>query len=82
MFYLGYCAGLVSRQMQDRIALLKKLRQEIAQYFHDVGRLNMIRLAHERPIDPDPDGELKRIAEGLDRSLANEKDDASPRYLL
>lgn len=50
-----------------------KLRAEIEQIFTDCASWNdNARKPHEEPIDPDPDGQLRRIADALDRTLASE----------
>ena len=46
------------------------LRQEIAQIFIDAAHWNeCVRKPDEQPIDPDPDGELRRIAAGYDFAI-------------
>lgn len=62
--------------MQTRAQIVergRKLRAEIAQAFADAEHWNRVH-AHSGvpPIDPDPDGQLRRIADGLDRMLAAE----------
>ena len=58
----------------DIISRARKLRAEIAQTFADAAHWNSINVPHKGPaIDPDPDGELRRIADGLDKMLAGEK---------
>ena len=53
------------------IARTKKLRAEIEQLFTDAASWNdNVRKADEEPIDPDPHGELRRIADSIDRWLA------------
>jgi hypothetical protein len=60
--------------MQERLELrrrTKEQRETIRRYFEDVEHWNQ---AHpEQPIDPDPGGALKTLAEGLDKCLENEK---------
>ena len=57
----------------DIISRARKLRAEIAQTFADAAHWNSINAPHKGPaIDPDPDGELRRIADGLDKMLAAE----------
>jgi hypothetical protein len=49
----------------------RKLRAEIAQTFADAEHWNRVNVPWKGPaIDPDPDGQLKRIADGIDRMLA------------
>jgi hypothetical protein len=56
------------------IAEVRRQRAEIAQYFTDVEHWNThCRKPHEAVIDPDPDGQMKKIAEALDKCLANEE---------
>lgn len=47
-------------------------RREIAQYFDDAARWNASRGAIEGAIDPDPDGELRRLADAIDEMLQRE----------
>lgn len=57
----------------EMIARVRKLRGEIADHFGTIAHWNdRVRAADEEPIDPDPDGQLQRIADGLDRTLAAE----------
>jgi hypothetical protein len=54
----------------------RKLRADIAQTFADAAHWNSINVPHKGPpIDPDPDGKLKRIAAGIDRMLDEAKHD-------
>ena len=55
----------------DIVKRAQKLRAEIAQAFYDAERWNKLH-PQEEAINPDPDGELKRLAEGLDAMLAIE----------
>ena len=51
----------------------RKLRADIAQAFADAEHWNRVNVPWRGPaIDPDPDGQLERIAAGLDRMLAAE----------
>lgn len=51
----------------------KRLRTEIKQIFADAEHWNThVRTRFEKLIDPDPDGELARMASGLDRMLAEQ----------
>jgi hypothetical protein len=62
------------RKMLDRI---RKGQEEIRQLFRDVAYWNEhVRTPFEDRINPDPDGQLTRIAEACDRTLAAE---AKPR---
>lgn len=55
------------------VARARKLRGEIAQTFADAEHWNRVNVPWKGPaIDPDPDGQLKRIADGIDRMLATE----------
>jgi hypothetical protein len=55
------------------IARARKLRAEIEQAYADAAHWNSINCPHKGPpIDPDPDGKLRRIAEGIDKMLARE----------
>jgi len=57
--------------MQERAAILaraRKLRADVQQAFDDAAQWNHIH-PQEQPIDPDPDGQLARIRDGLDRML-------------
>lgn len=59
----------------DILARARALRQEIAEIFADYQHWNdnsPSRAEGAEPIDPDPDGQLRRIAEGLDRMLERE----------
>lgn len=50
-----------------------RLRADIEQIFTDCASWNdNARKPHETPIDPDPDGKLRRVADGLDRTLVME----------
>lgn len=53
------------------IARAKKMRAGIQQIFDDAAHWNSVHTPWKgAPIDPDPDGELRRIADGIDRMLA------------
>lgn len=55
------------------VARARKLRGEIAQTFADAEHWNRVNVPWKGPaIDPDPDGQLKRIVDGIDRMLAME----------
>lgn len=55
------------------VARARKLRGEIAQMFADAEHWNRVNVLWKGPaIDPDPDGQIKRIADGIDRMLAKE----------
>lgn len=66
----------VGRLAPERAAIIaraRKLRAEIAQTFADAEHWNRVHVPWKgKPIDPDPDGQLQRIAEGIDRMLAHE----------
>lgn len=55
------------------VANARVLRAEIEQIFIDLSHWNdSVRKPGEEPVDPDPDGKLRRIADVIDRMLANE----------
>ena len=55
------------------IARARTLRERIAQTFADAEHWNRVNVPSRGPaIDPDPDGQLKRIADCVDRMLAKE----------
>ena len=55
------------------IARAVKLRTEIEQTFADAAHWNRVHVPWKgKPIDPDPGGELRRCADGIDRMLAHE----------
>lgn len=60
----------------ERMRLLARsltLRADIQQHFDDVTHWNDHgRSPDEAAIDPDPDGQLRRMADGLDRMLTAE----------
>lgn len=49
----------------------RRIRADIASIFDDADHWNRVNPSHA-PIDPDPNGELRRIAVALDRTLADE----------
>ena len=54
----------------DIMARARKLRAEIAQTFAEAAHWNSINVPHKgHAIDPDPDGELRRIADIIDKML-------------
>lgn len=54
----------------DIMARARKLRAEIAQTFAEAAHWNSINVPHKgQAIDPDPDGELRRIADIIDKML-------------
>lgn len=56
------------------IARARTLRAQIAQTFADAEHWNRVSVPWKGPaIDPDPDGELKRIAASIDKMLAREE---------
>ena len=60
----------MSNERAEIIGRARKLRAEIAQTFADAEHWNSRHVPWKgKPIDPDPDGQLKRIADGLDRML-------------
>lgn len=55
------------------VARARTMRREIAQMFAVAEHWNRVNVPWKGPaIDPDPDGQLKRIADSLDRMLAKE----------
>jgi hypothetical protein len=63
--------GICSNSRAASIARARTLRSEIAQLFADAERWNSIHVPWKGPpIDPDPDGHLRKIADDLDRMLA------------
>ncbi len=59
---------------QSLIGRVKKLKAEIEQIFIDAAHWNEnVRSADESPIDPDPDGQLKKILDGINRTLEKEE---------
>lgn len=57
---------------EQLISRAKKQREEIQQYFDDVHLWNRTRGKIAGAIKPDPEGEMRRIAKGLDAMLVNE----------
>ena len=58
---------------EQLVATAGQLRREIARLFADAKAWNDYARARGVPlIDPDPDGALRRMADGLDRMLAAE----------
>ena len=62
---------------ESRAAIISRARQircEIEQIFTDAAHWNRIHVTwKDKPIDPDPDCQLRRIGEGIDRMLAAEE---------
>lgn len=61
--------------MKTRAQLIAKARDnraDIEQYFNDVTHWNNTRGKTEGVIEPDPDGSVRRMADALDKMLANE----------
>ncbi len=62
--------------MKTRLEIIneaKRIRQECLQIIWDAEHWNTsVRKAHEEPIDPDPDGQLRRTIDGIDAMLAKE----------
>lgn len=55
------------------IAHARRLRSDIEQIFTDCEHWNtLVRAPNEAPLDPDPDGTLRHLANGLDRQLAED----------
>jgi hypothetical protein len=58
----------------ELLAQARRIRREIKQIFSDAEYWNMnTRKPHEEVINPDPNGQLKRIANNLDAMLKNER---------
>jgi hypothetical protein len=56
------------------IARAVAMRAEIQQLFDDAAHWNRVHVPWKgQPIEPDPDGRLRRIADGIDRMLAREE---------
>ena len=64
--------GILIIYRDKLIQRFTKLRAEIRQLFLDIEHWNSIH-PDEKPIDPDPDGRLKRMADAIDKMLAREK---------
>lgn len=55
------------------------MRADIAQVFADAEHWNSVHVPWKgKPIDPDPDGQLMRIAEAIDRMLQSEASPDAP----
>lgn len=66
--------GRWPRTRTELIARMRHLRREIEQIFDDAAHWNeYTRKPSEAPIDPDPDGQLRRIADAFDAALAGEE---------
>ena len=80
---LGLCAtghpnpGEIDSGRAEIVSRARQMRRNIAQIFDDAAHWNSQHVPWKgKPIDPDPDGQLRRIADGLDRMLTAE--DARP----
>lgn len=63
----------MSKSRKEIVDEARRIRKEISQIFIDVAHWNNnVRTAFEQPVDPDPDGQLARIAASIDRTLAIE----------
>ena len=63
----------MSSQRSDLIQRVMTLKDEIDQIFIDTEYWNdNVRMADEESIDPDPDGILRMLREGLIKCLKNE----------
>ena len=60
-----------AHEREQVIANMRKHRREIEEVFTAAENWNAANPDQE-PIDPDPSGVLRRIADGLDRVLAND----------
>ena len=70
---MGITGEPVNEERAAIIGRARKLRADIAQAFADAEHWNRMHVPWKgSPIDPDPGGQLQRIADGLDRMLANE----------
>ena len=66
--------SIASESHADIIAGARKTRADIAQLFAEAEHWNRVNVPWKGPaINPDPDGQLKRLAVGLDQLLAAEK---------
>jgi hypothetical protein len=55
------------------VAKVRAARQDIAQIFLDCDHWNReVRQPHEAPVDPDPNGDLRRLAAYYDRILKHD----------
>lgn len=63
--------------MKERLKFIERAqaqRDEIVQYFNDIEHWNnSVRKPHEKPIDPDPDGQIAKLERALDTFLEVEK---------
>lgn len=67
---------MLDPEYQRIIANARRLRAEIDQIFTDVASWNDNSKARKdgcEPIDPDPDGKLRKLADGIDEMLARER---------
>jgi len=63
-------------ERQAFVQRMRELRMDIEQIFIDAASWNENSTARKNgaeAINPDPDGELRRMADGLDRSIAREE---------
>ena len=66
--------SIASDSHADLIARARKIRADIAQLFAEAGHWNRVNVPWKGPaINPDPDGQLKRLAVGLDQLLVVER---------
>ena len=66
-------SNIVNSERAEIIERYKNLREKIRQTFLDVEHWNRVHTPWKgAPIDPDPDGQLRRIAERIDRMLSRE----------
>lgn len=63
---------MAPRTLQEVVAEARRQRREIAQLFMDVAHWNGTHPG-EPPIDPDPDGQLRRIDDVLGKFLSTEQ---------
>lgn len=70
--------------MKTRLEIInetKRIRRECQQILTDADHWNTnVRKGDEKPIDPDPNGELKRIIAACDACLASEIRISEPKY--
>lgn len=71
----GLCLSLERDAARaELIARAKATRAGIQEIFDDAAHWNSRNVPWKgSPIDPDPDGQLRRIVEGIDKMLANER---------
>lgn len=70
---LGCLCGRYAPTRAEILVNFRSLRREIEQMFIDCASWNEnVRMPHEDPIDPDPDGRMRRLVQAIDELLAND----------